>query len=149
SSIGLSMRRLGCGYRRTKNGAAPTYLFTRSAPIPRTMFVWDGSNIGTSGGRTRVRARRIASFLIDCRDVHIVGHGLAQIIGIMHALGQYYGRSRHGLILNLRQQMMNAIETRAFLVVGMYDPPRCFRNVRAFEHRFLCLGVGFPTPPRF
>src|SRR5258708_23055319 len=44
--------------------------------------------------------------------------------------------------------MMDAIETGPFLVVSLDDPPGRFRYVRALEHRFLGLGVGFPAPAR-
>ena len=53
------------------------------------------------------------------------------IIRVVNARWQHNGRSRHILIRDLAQEVMNAVEPGALLVVGVHDPPGRFGNVRA------------------
>ena len=56
-------------------------------------------------------------------------------------------RSLDVLVVELVEQMLDAVEARALLVHRLHHPPRRFGNVRALEHHFLGPRVVLPAAP--
>src|SRR5580704_4545522 len=77
--------------------------------------------------------------------VHRAGNRPPQVVGVVHPLGQRHVRVLDLSVGNLREQVMNAVEARSLFVVGLDDPPRRLRDVRAIEHGLLGLGVLLPA----
>ena len=67
------------------------------------------------------------------------------VIRLALALRQDDGLVRDLPAGNLAQQMVNAVQSGAFLVDGFDHPPRRLRDVGAFEHLFFRFGVHLPA----
>src|SRR5262245_16708337 len=71
------------------------------------------------------------------------------VVGSFHrALGELHLLARHLLVRDQTEEVTDAVEARAPLVVRWYDVPRCKIRVCGLEHHVARPGVVEPPAPR-
>src|ERR1700733_7157910 len=69
-------------------------------------------------------------------------------VGLVHARRQIDRGRRHVLVVDLREQVRDAVQPCAALVIGLHDPPRGRLDVGVTEHLVLGPGVLDPAGAR-
>src|SRR5665213_1980915 len=82
------------------------------------------------------------------RHQHIGRHGMARIVLVALALGQYHAAFLHLRVWGLLQQVMDAVQARPLLVDGLHHPPARLGDMRALQHQLLGPGVVLPATTR-
>ena len=95
------------------------------------------------------RVTRPGERSINLRHQQGFGHRLPDVFIVAHTRRQLDRRVLDLVIRHLAQQMLDAVQARAFLVDGLHHPPRRFGDMRALQHHFLRLGVLLPATARF
>src|SRR5262245_44184102 len=85
---------------------------------------------------------------VDRGHVHLARDRTARVVEGARALGERDHLVRHLAIRNLLEEVVDAVEASAGLVVRLDDPPRRLLDVRAIEHVLLRLRVLLPAPAR-
>src|SRR3974390_1840204 len=108
--------------------------------------------LSISANLGRWRRPRLLSFgivnSVPLRDVKFRRKRFPFVIRIENSVRKCSVLFRNRRVRHLHQQMVDAVEPCAFLIITLDDEPRSLWNVRAGEHIFLRLGVILPPDPR-
>jgi hypothetical protein len=85
-------------------------------------------------------------FLWDESPVRDRGHVVVSLF--LGSLRQLNGFPRHFLVGNQVEQMSNEVQTRAPLIVGAHNMPRCILGIRGFQHLISSVGICIPFAAR-
>src|SRR6516162_10045332 len=91
--------------------------------------------------RKRVRAWKSS---VDVRHKALIRHFRTLVASISLASRQLDFNGPQITIRDPRQQMCDAVEPGALLVVGVYDVPRTHLGIRFGEHKVLCPRIVDP-----
>jgi hypothetical protein len=97
-------------------------------------------------GSLLIFAHPSSIFLWDESPVRDRGHVVVSLF--LGSLRQLNGFPRHFLVGNQVEQMSNEVQTRAPLIVGAHNMPRCILGIRGFQHLISSVGICIPFAAR-
>src|SRR5215510_5268345 len=77
-------------------------------------------------------------------EVAVLQRGLVIVRAFLRALGKFNFFARHLLIWNKAQQVGDAVEAGALLIVGVQNVPRCMLGIGGLEHQVARSGILIP-----